>query len=114
MTRISVTSLRGNYESSTTSHCHKKIMNKDFGLLFFKLGQVFVQDFSKITSGLNMNIYFWPIILSLPTVGWLDDEDNICMMKIMMKMAIAIIVMMQLLLLPLLQTSRCLDSSISS
>ena len=68
MTRISVTSLRGNYESSTTSHCHKKIMNKDFGLLFFKLGQVFVQDFSKITSGLNMNIYFWPIILSLPTV----------------------------------------------
>ena len=49
-----VTSPRGKYESSTTSNCHKKITNKDFGLLFLGLDQVFVQDKAKLMSGLNV------------------------------------------------------------
>ena len=63
-----VTSPRGKYESSTTSNCHKKITNRDFGLLFWGLDQVFVQDKAKLMSGLNVKSYFWPNGLSLPTV----------------------------------------------
>ena len=68
ITRMIVTSPRGKYESSTTSNCHKKITNKDFGLLFLGLDQVFVQDKAKLMSGLNVKSYFWPNGLSLPTV----------------------------------------------
>ena len=68
ITRMIVTSPRGKYESSTTSNCHKKITNRDFGLLFWGLDQVFVQDKAKLMSGLNVKSYFWPNGLSLPTV----------------------------------------------
>ena len=71
ITRMIVTSPRGKYESSTTSNCHKKITNRDFGLLFWGLDQVFVQDKAKLMSGLNVKSYFWPNGLSLPTVLWL-------------------------------------------
>ena len=71
-----VTSPRGKYESSTTSNCHKKITNRDFGLLFWGLDQVFVQDKAKLMSGLNVKSYFWPNGLSLPTVQWRPKNET--------------------------------------